>query len=758
MCIPLVHSLYYNFTYIMTHTNSQQMKYFLTAALALAAWCGLSAQKPTTQPLRLEDVVHGAFAPNYIYGVRPAADGETYTQISDDGARIIRRSFKTGQEVGTLFDCNTARGPVTLTRIDGYIMSPDASKILLQTETKMIYRRSSTAVYYIFDIQNNKFERLSDGGPQQVPHFSPDGTMVAFVRANNLFLVKLLFNNAESQVTTDGKFNEVLNGIPDWVNEEEFSTNCSFDFSADSKMLAWVRYDESKVPVYSIQEYKGAYPTLKQFDEYPGYYNYKYPVAGAKNADVCVKSFDIKAGVTRTMAVPLDSDGYIPRICFTSDPEKLAVVTLNRHQDRMDIYMVNPRSTVAKLVLRETDKKYLVEAAYNDLTFYPGRFVLTSQRSGYKQLYLYDLNGTQLRRLTNGDYDVTTFYGYDPATERTYYQSAAESPLRRAVYVAEKNGKTRRLSTQVGTNAATFSTNFKYFLNVYSNLTTPPITTLCDANGKTLTTLVDNAELKQRVTDKVGTKELFSFTTPDGVSLNGWMVKPRNFDPSKKYPVIMYQYSGPGSQEVKDAWSIGSYGGGLFESYMAQNGYIFVCVDGRGTGFRGADFEKCTYLRLGEQEAKDQVETAVYLSSLPYVDGSRIGIWGWSFGGFNTLMAMSEGRPVFKAGVAVAAPSNWKYYDTVYTERYMRTPKENPGYDINPINRAAKLHGALLLVHGTADDNVHYRNCTEYAEALVQANKQFQMQIYTNRNHFINGGNTRLHLYERMTQFFFDNL
>ncbi len=718
------------------------------------------AQTTADKQLTLKDITNGTYSPDHIYGVRPMKDGETYSQISPDRKRIICRSFKTGKEVGTVFDITTARSDTKINGIDGYVMSPDERHILIQTQTKPIYRRSFTAVYYIYDVRNNKLTPLSDGGPQQVPIFSPDGNVIAFAREGNLFLVKLLFGNAETQVTKDGKFNAIINGIPDWVNEEEFSTNRSFDFSADSKMLAWVRYDESKVPIYRIQEFKGTYPTQSQYDAYPGEYAYKYPVAGTKNSEVKVMTFDIKNRVTRTLQVPMDSDGYIPRICFTSDPTKLAVITLNRHQDRMDVYMANPRSTECKLALRETNDKYVREAAYTQMKFYDGHFAMLSERSGYQHLYWYTLNGQLERQVTSGKFEVTDFYGYDATTGRFYFAAAKESPLRREIFATDKNGELKQLSSDKGTNAATFSATMKYYMNVYSSAAQPPVTTLRDNRGNVTATLLDNAELKNRVTPLLGQKEFFTFTTSEGVTLNGWMIKPRDFDPARKYPVLMYQYSGPGSQSVTDEWGIGFYGGGgIFESYLAQEGYISVCVDGRGTGARGADFEKCTYLRLGDLESKDQVETAIYLATLPYVDKDNIAIWGWSFGGFNTLMSMSEGRPVFKAGIAVAAPSNWKYYDTVYTERYMRTPQENgTGYAINPMARATNLSGALLLIHGTADDNVHFRNVAEMSEALVQANKQFDMQIYTNRNHGIYGGNTRYHLFNRICNFLDANL
>lgn len=733
-------------------------KFFMIAACFLFLFKGEVAHAQEGK-IKLQDVTNGVYWPKQIDGVNPMNDGESYTQLSPDHKRIVRHSFKTGKEIATVFDVETARGAKKLPCIDGYIMSPDEHRILIQTETKGIYRRSYTAVYYIYDVRNNTLEPLSEGGPQQVPLFSPDGNVIAFVRGNNLFLVKLLFGNAEVQVTKDGKFNEVINGLPDWVNEEEFTTNRSFDFSADSKVLAWVRYDESQVPIYSMQEFKGLYPARSEFDAYPGTYDYKYPVAGQKNSEVKVMTFDIKNRVTRTLDVPLDKDGYIPRIKFTSDPTKLAVITLNRHQSQMDVYMANPLSKVCKLVLREKNEKYVRETAYTQMKFYDGHFSLLSERSGFQHLYWYNLGGQLEAQITKGNFEVTDFYGYDARTGSFYYASTQESPLRRAVYKADKQGRVKKLSSSVGTNSAKFSKTMKYYMNVYSSAQQPPVTTLCDNNGKTITTLIDNADLKAKVEKVAGKKEFFQFTTSEGVQLNGWMVKPRDFDASKKYPVVMYQYSGPGSQEVTDSWNLGFYGAGIFESYLTEQGFICACVDGRGTGARGADFEKCTYLQLGLRESQDQVETAIYLGSLPYVDKANIGIWGWSFGGFNTLMSMSEGRPVFKAGVAVAAPSNWKYYDTVYTERYMRTPNENAaGYAINPMERAANLSGSLLLIHGTADDNVHFRNVAEMSEALVQANKQFEMQIYTNRNHSIYGGNTRYHLLTRMCDFFKRNL
>lgn len=732
-------------------------KLFVLFYLLICVLTGAQAQQHVT----LKDVAQGTYRAQNIYGIKPMLDGEHYTQISSDGKRIVKYSFKTGKEVGTVFDVTTARG-CTIKSFDDYILSPDEKRILIQTETQPIYRRSFTAVYYIFDVKNNKMTPLSDKGAQQVPLFSPDGNQIAFVRNNNIYLVKLLFGNSESQVTKDGEYNKVLNGIPDWVYEEEFGFNRAFEFSADSRMIAYIRFDESQVSQFSFPLYKGTYPTREEYASYPGAYVYKYPKAGEVNSKVTVHTFDIKSRVTRQMDLPLDTDGYIPRIKFTSDPEKLAIMTLNRHQNRFDLYIANPRSSLCKLAIRDEAEQYIKEQAYSDIAFYPEHIVMMSERDGYNHLYLYTIAGNLVKQITKGQFEVKSFLGWDRQSNTFYYSSNEESPLRTAVYKIDGKGKKTKLSARTGTNEAIFSTNQKYYINKYSGIQTPTLITIHDNKGKELTTLLDNADLKAKVAGlNMPTKEFFTFKTQDGTELNGWMMKPRNFDAGKKYPVIMHQYSGPGSQQVLDRWNIGSMSdGGMFEAYMCEKGYIMVCVDGRGTGGRGAAFEKCTYLQLGVKEAKDQVETARYLGTLPYVDGSRIGIWGWSFGGYTTLMSMSEGSAAFKAGVAIAAPSDWRFYDTVYTERFMRTPKENgDGYDAgSAILRAPQMQGKLLLIHGTADDNVHYQNCTEYSEALVQAGIQFDMQIYTNRNHGIFGGNTRNHLMNRVANFFINNL
>ena len=731
-------------------------KLFVMCIMMLLATSNVSADNKIT----LKDVTGKTFTPKYITGVDPIKGTDRYASISNDGRQIIEYAFKTGNQTRVLFDIANTHGE-SIKQLDGYTLSPDGKRMLIQTNTHKIYRRSFTADYYIYTIQSRKLEKLSTGGPQQIPTWSPDGNQIAFVRDNNIFLVKLLYDNAESQITKDGKFNEIINGVPDWVYEEEFSTNRSLCFTADSRMLCWIKYDERKVKEYSLQLFMGSHPTMKANEVYPGTYTYKYPKAGEDNSIVSVWSYEIQTHKTNRLQVPLEGDGYIPRIKSTNDANRIIVFTMNRHQDVLNLYAVNPRTTLSQLLIKEQGDKYVKEEAMEGITIGQNSILLPSDRDGYMHLYLYNMNGSLIRKIGDGNYDITSIYGYDETTGDVYYQAAGINPHDRQIFVSHKNGKTERLTDTNGWNKAVFSGDYKYFLNTWSNYNTPYVFTIRDSKGKVLSTPVDNKELKEKVkTYGFNGRETFSFTTSEGVKLDGWMVKPKDFDTNKKYPVILFQYSGPGSQQVIDAWNAGSMGnGGAFDYYLAQQGFIVVCVDGRGTGGRGAAFEKCTYLKIGELESRDQVETALWLGKQSYIDKERIGIWGWSFGGFNTLMSMSEGRPVFKAGVAVAPPTNWRYYDTIYTERYMRTPKENgSGYATNPIQRANALHGALLICHGMADDNVQPQNTMEYTEALIQADKDFKENIYTNRNHGIYGGNTRTHLLRQISNWFIEHL
>lgn len=704
--------------------------------------------------LSMHDINGGAYAPKGIRNVVPMADGEHYTQLSDDGTQIVRYSYRTGEAVDVVFDVNTAR-ECDLESIDGYVFSPDGRRILIQTETKPIYRRSFTAVYYLFNIENNKMQPLTEGAVR-IPTFSPDGNQLAFVRDNDIYLIKFLYGYAESRVTKDGALNRVINGAPDWVYEEEFSFNSALEFSPDSKMIAYVKWEEGDVPAFTFPLYRGMAPELDEYAAYPGAYSYKYPVAGERNSKVSVMTFDIFSKVTKRMDLPMDGDGYVPRIKFTRDPDKLAVMTLNRHQNRLDMYYANPRTGVCNLVLREEDDCYLETDVLESIRFYDNHFTIVSERDGYPHIYLYTLGGTLVKQVTDGDYEVKRLYGWDEENGNFYYLSNEGSPLTTSVWRVDAKGRKTRLSSgEGGMNAAQFSRNFHYYINSYQSVTVPPVYTINDNRGKVLCTMVDNAGLRDKVAAMgLPQKEFFTFTTPDGTTLNGWMMKPADFDAGRKYPVLMYQYSGPGSQLVLDAWGIS------WETYMATQGYIVACVDGRGTGGRGAAFEKCTYMSIGVKEADDQVAAARHLASLPYVDGDRIGIWGWSYGGYMTLMSLCQGAGVFKMGIAVAAPTDWRYYDTVYTERYMRTPQENEeGYDKSSVfTRIGNLSGKLLLVHGSADDNVHLRNMMELSEAMVQAGLDFDMMVYTNRNHGIAGGNTRNHLYDKLTRYVKENL
>lgn len=705
--------------------------------------------------ITLKSFTDGDFAAKRIQGMRPLEGSDEYAQISADGGKVVAFSFRTGKQVRTLFDVKDTKGE-TIKSFDDYEITADGKHMLIQTNYKRIYRRSFTADFYIYNIEDKSLRKLSEGGSEQIPTFSPDGKKIAFVRKNNIFITD---GKEEKQITTDGKFNEIINGLPDWVNEEEFSFNNALAWGADSKTLSWIKYDENKVKSYSLQMFKGSHPSLDDNAEYPGLYSYKYPKAGQENSKVSAWCYDLTTGQTARYALPLDSDGYIPRIRPTNDASRIAIYTMNRHQNDLKIYAASPLTGVCKLLVEDTNAKYVKEEAMEGIIVGKKYILLPSDRDGIMSLYLHDFNGKMIKKLPSKR-EITDVYGYDEKTGEAFVQTVGTTPMDRAVAIISPKGE-RYITGLEGWNTAQFSGDHRYFLNSWSDANNPYVYTVKDNTGRTIRDVLNNDSLVNKLKDyDLRPKSFFKFTTSEGVELNGWMIKPSNFDPKKKYPVVMFQYSGPGNQQVVNSWGIGSMGnGGMFDYYFAQHGYIVVCVDGRGTGGRGADFEKCTYLKIGDLESKDQVEAALWLGRQSYVDSTRIGIWGWSFGGFNTLMSMSEGRPVFKAGVAVAPPTNWKYYDTIYTERYMRTPNENPdGYAINPINRVGALHGKLLICHGVADDNVHPQNTFEYAEALVQADKDFKENLYTNRNHSIYGGNTRNHLLRQVSEWFFENL
>lgn len=705
--------------------------------------------------ISLKAFTDGEFAAKRISGMTPISGTSEFAQISGDGKKIVAFSFKTGKQTKVLFDVNDTKG-AKIDAFDDYEMTDNGKFLLIETNYKRIYRRSFTADYYIYNVETKNLKKLSENGSEQIPTFSPDGKKIAFVRKNNIFITD---GNGEKQITTDGEFNKIINGLPDWVNEEEFSFNNALAWSADSKTLSWIKYDESKVKTYSLQMFKGSNPELDEYSDYPGLYSYKYPKAGQDNSKVSAWSYDLASGKTIQYFLPLDSDGYIPRIRTTNDAARIVLFTMNRHQNSLKIYAANPADGSCKLILEETNPKYVKEEAMEGIVIGKKRILLPSDRDGIMSLYLYDINGKLLGKYPTKR-EVTDVYGYDENSGKAYIQTVGATPMDRTVSIVSPKSS-NDITGLEGWNSARFSGDYQYFLNTWSDANHPYVYTIKDNSGKKIREVLNNNELVEKLSKfNLRPKEFFKFKTSEGVELNGWMVKPTDFDANKKYPVVMFQYSGPGNQQVINNWGVGSMGnGGMYDYYFAQHGYIVVCVDGRGTGGRGADFEKCTYLKIGDLESKDQVETAIWLGKQSYIDSTRIGIWGWSYGGFNTLMSMSEGRPVFKAGVAVAPPTNWKFYDTIYTERYMRTPKENhDGYAINPINRAKALHGKLLICHGVADDNVHPQNTFEYAEALVQADKDFKENYYTNRNHSIYGGNTRNHLLRQVSEWFFENL
>lgn len=716
----------------------------------IATLCFLVQSVSLAAAFDLRSIVSGAYQTKRVPAFLPMNDGEHYTQRSKDKSMIIKYSYKTGMAVDTLFNAASAR-ECPFKTFDGYSLSADEKKILLYTDSEPVYRRSFKAIYYTFEIRRNLVKPLSDKpGKQQIATFSPNGRMVAFVRDNNIYLKKLDYET-ESAVTTDGVKNKILNGIPDWVYEEEFSVVNTLAWAPDNTTLAFVKTNETDVPEYSIQMFEGECPSLTSYAYYPGEFVYKYPVAGMKNGKVGVFTYTVETRAVKKMNVPIDEEGYIPRIRFTQNPDQLAVMTLNRNQNDFKMFLVNPKSGVSKLLIQDKSETWIDPDNMDYITFYPSGFIFASEKSGFRHLYHYNMSGTLIRQVTRGDWDVTAYYGQD-AKGNYYYESAAEGPLYRAVYRTDAKNNVVKLSTLKGHNQAVFTPACTYFVNVYSSAVTPPVVTVNNIQGKQIRLIEDNAGLKNLA---ISRKEFFTFKNETGDMLNGYIMKPENFVSGKKYPVVMVQYSGPGSQMVLDKWAPVDW-----TQYLTDNGYIVACVDGRGTGGRGTAFSRSIYCRMGVSEAQDQIAAARYLGTLGYVDASNIAIWGWSFGGYTTLMAMSMSSGVFNSGVAIAPVTDWRYYDTIYTERYMRTPQENnEGYDLtSPLKKAASLNGKLLIVSGTADDNVHYLNTLQYSEALVQADKQFEMQIYTNRNHSIYGCNTRLHLYTRVCDFLQRNL
>lgn len=712
----------------------------------------VSAQEAS---LELADfVAKGTFSPKNPGKIQAMQDGLHYTRLEAGGTKIIKYSFASPTAIEVVAEIPKLKGSA-ITNIQDYVLSDDETKILAYTNRQNIYRRSFSADYYVIDIARKEIEPLSNKGPQQAATFAPNGYSVAFVRNNNIYIKNLRFQT-EAAITTDGAKDTLINGVPDWVYEEEFRFNKAFEWSPNSEEIAYLKFDEAAVRQWQLQSYKASFPENMDYELYPGEYSYKYPKTGTANSKVSVHVFNIRQRTTKKMDVKGD-DVYIPRITWTKSPGELAVIVLNRRQDQLELMLANSSSGVTRSILTDRNSRYIADAVLDNINFLSDgkHYVYMTELDGYMHLHLYSLNTGKVRQLTKGSWDVTAYYGFDEASKLFYFQAAAKSPLQREVYSIKMDGSgMTALAADKGTNDVLFSKDFSYYLSEYSSATKPPFYSIYNKKGKLQYLLEDNAELNKKLSNfKLPAKEFFSFKTEDGVELNAWMIKPEGFDANRKYPVLMMQYSGPESQEVLDKWEIG------WEQFLAGKGYLVVCVDGRGTGARGEEFRKQTYMNLGKMESDDQIAAARYLGTLNYVDASRIAIWGWSYGGYISALSMSKSK-LFKAGISVAPITHWKYYDTAFTERFMRMPKENPkGYSSSsPIDLADNLSGRLLLIHGTMDDNVHIQNSYEYADKLIQAGKQFDMFIFPNRDHSIRGGNARMHLYQMKFDFLEKNL
>lgn len=714
---------------------------------------GSTVMAQTSKEITLEDIYRkGTFTTKSVAGLRSMKDGKTYVSIETDPTTkerfVAKNNYSDGKMAEKLFSESELVYKGIKLQI-GTDFSDNERKVLIADQSEPIYRRSSKAYYYVFDLDTRQVSPVStQKEKQQYATFSPDATKVAFMRDNDLYITDLTSGN-ETRITNDGKYNHIINGGSDWVYEEELSFAKAFFWSPDGKKIAFYKFDESQVREFSMMLYDSLYPTV---------YKFKYPKAGEKNSEVSIHIYDLVENSTKTMDIGTEKDQYIPRVRWTKDPSTLLILRMNRHQNHLEYLLANSNTGETKTILEENDKYYI--DINDDLTFLKDgkHFILTSERDGYNHVYLYDISGKLIRPITKGNWEVTRLYGIDEKSGILYYQSTENSPLERDIYAIHISGKKKhKISTQTGTNNATFSADFSYYILNHSNINTPPYITLNNnKNGKVERVLEENSLAKQTATEYgIVPREFFQFNTSENITLNGYMIKPKNFDENVKYPVLMFVYGGPGSQSVANNWAHN-----VWFDYLAQKGYLIVCVDNRGTGFRGAEFKKMTYMNLGKYETIDQIEAAKWLGKQSYVDKNRIGLWGWSYGGYMASLAITKGADIFKTTIAVAPVTSWRYYDTIYTERYLRTPQENPkGYDDNsPINFADQLKGNFLLVHGTADDNVHFQNSMMFSEALIQANKAFDQAYYPNKNHGISGGNTSIQLYTKLTNYVLNNL
>ena len=702
--------------------------------------------------LTLDDIfLHQKFSSKGTSGLKSMNDGEHFCRVKNDSLNLYE--YATGNYSGTLLTAKSLipEGDTEPADISSFVISQDETKILFTRDKESLYRRSTKANYFIYDLKTEKIIPLTTGGKQRLAAFSPDGSKVAFVRDNNIFIKNLDDGTGkEEQVTFDGKSNEIINGASDWVYEEEFEFSKAFFWSPDGSKLAFYRFDERNVREYQLTYYGGLYPEQ---------YKFKYPKAGERNSVIGIFIYQLTTKTILPVDIGRETDIYIPRVKWTEDPGYLALYRLNRHQNKLELLLADAGSGKTHVIYTETNKYYI--EIDDNWYFLKDRknFILTSEKDGYRHIYMYNMSGEEVLQLTKGNWEVTKIHGIDEINGLLYYTSTETSPMEKDIFSISLDGKRKtRLSSGSGTNSPEFSKKFQYYVNSWSDINTPPYIAVYNSDGKEVRVLENNAKLKAiRENFNFSRVEFFQFTTSEGITLNGWMMKPPDFDPLKKYPVLFTIYGGPGHQTVTNSWGNVS----SWNHLWAQNGIIVVSVDNRGTGGRGEEFKKCTYLQLGKYETLDQIEAAKYLGSLPYIDKTRIGMWGWSYGGYMTLSCLTRGSDYFSFGIAVAPVTNWKYYNNIYTERFMRTPGENnDGYELNaPINHVDMFRGKLLLIHGMADDNVHAQNSYDFMTAMVAANKQFDSQFYPNSNHDIySGKNTKYHLYKRMDDFILKNL
>lgn len=688
------------------------------------------------------------FVPYSVNGYESMSDGTHYS-ILEESRKVVMYDYQTGKESTVVFDAQPFEEQI-MNGIDDYEFSNDENKILLVTDIEQIYRYSYRAKHYVYDMQSGSIRTLSGNEYERLATFSPDGSKVAYVYRNNLFYYDLV-QDTTIQVTLDGIINSVINGAPDWVYEEEFGFTQAFCWSPDSKKLGFMRFDESRVKQYDLKIYNGLYPDN---------YRYKYPKAGEDNSVVTVKIYDTESKKTITVDVGSETDQYIPRIKWTASADLLGIIRLNRLQNTVDVLIADTGDGTAEVLYHEENDRFISEID-DDYIVFTGdnkNFLIRSERSGYFHYYLYSMDGTLLNPVTKGNWDVDQFAGVDEKNNRMYYTSTEDSPLQRQLYSVKLNGSGRKkLSHRSGYVEVHFSKTYQYYVSTWSDANTPPVVSVNQSDGKQIRVLTDNSELADDIVEYgFLKKEFIKIPVSDDLLLNAFIIKPPDFDPTKKYPLFISVYGGPESQDVVDTWQNNM----SWQQLLAQRGIVVACIDNRGTDGRGEDFRKCTYMQLGRLESEDQIRAVQYLSGMDWIDETRIGIFGWSYGGYMSLLCLARGSGLFAMGIAVAPVTSWRFYDTVYTERFMRKPQDNPsGYDdYSPLNHAAAIHGKLLLVHGMADDNVHLQNSAEMAEKLISANKQFEMFFYPDRNHSIYGGNTRFHLYTKLTDFIMENL